>query len=260
MFDFDTHQAQGLSALGSLRAPRIVAIASHGDGAAELPLMWQLCAAWTALNYPVVVLDGHTRETERSPGLQELLADSDEPDLPAHESVDWPIVPAALGLTLLGMPQTDSPVLASAARTRRLSELFHNYEVILLYAPAHELARTLQGSGLSPLLPVSPTETTLLTGYHTLKHLFTYGRMQATIVAVMDEPSNGRLGPSLCRHLQDCARDFLSTELAGLAVRTDLAEDMQHLALRTLEHALLAPHRAVVPAPTVPTAQALRRF
>jgi hypothetical protein len=260
MLDYDIHQATGLSALGSLRSPRIVALASHGDRAAELPLMWQLCAAWTALNYPVVVLDGHTRESERNPGLQQLLVDSDEPDLPAHDGADWPIVPAALGLTMLGMPQTDSPVLASAARTRRLSELFQNYEVIFLYAPAHELARTLQGSGLSPILAVSPTETTLLTGYHTLKHLYTYGRMKATIVAVMDEPTNGRLGPSLCRHLQDCARDFLSTELSGLSVRTDLAEDMQHLALRTLEHALLAPHRAVIPTAQAGMVQTLRRI
>ena len=41
-----------------------------------------------------------------------------------------------------------TPAQASAARAPRLAELFHGHDLILLYAPAHELARSFQGSGL----------------------------------------------------------------------------------------------------------------
>ncbi len=250
MLDTDSHQAAGLAAMAAEQAPRIVALASHGDRRSELPLLWQLCAAWTALGYPVVVLDAHVRESEAQPGLQQLLMDSDELSHLGQGPEDWPIVPAALGLTALGTPQASPPPAASAERARQLAELFHDYELILLYAPAHELARSLQGSSLSPLLPVSASDAALLTAYHALKQLLNMGKLRPTIVAVMDDSNLATRvsGHSISRNLQDCARDFLACEVPALTVCPDQAEETQRLALRTLEHALQPPRWAPPPA------------
>lgn len=250
MLDTGIHQAAGLGALAAENLPRIVAMASHGDRRSELPLLWQLCASWTALGYPVAVLDAHVRETEDQPGLQQLLLDSDELSHLGQGPDDWAIVPAALGLTALGTPQASPPAAASAERARQLAELFHGYELILLYAPAHELARSLQGSGLSPLLPVSASDAALLTAYHALKQLLNMGKLRPTIVAVMDDSNLATRvsGHSISRNLQDCARDFLACEVPALTVCPEQSGEVQRLALRTLEHALQPPRWTPPPA------------
>ncbi len=251
MLETESHQAAGLAAMAAGQTPRIAALASHGDHRSELPLLWQLCAAWTALDYPLVVLDAHVRETEQAPGLQQLLTDHEDPAHLDQGTQDWLIVPAALGLTALGTPQAGAPAEASAERTRRLAELFPGHELILLYAPAHELARSFQGSGLSPLLPVSANDAALLSGYHALKQLLNMGKLRPTIVSVMDDSNLATRvsGHSISRNLQDCARDFLACEVPALTVCPTQTEETQRLALRTLEHALQAqrwtpPHAA----------------
>lgn len=250
MHDTDSHQAAGLAALAAEQAPRIVALAGHGDRRSELPLLWQLCAAWTTLDYPLVVLDAHVRETAQAPGLQELLADSEDAAHLGQGAQGWPIVPAALGLTALGTPQAGTPAQASAERARRLAEAFPGHELILLYAPAHELARSFQGSSLSPLLSLSADEAAMLSAYHALKQLLKLGKLRPTIVSVMDNPELATRvsGHGLARNLQDCARDFLACEVPALTVCPAQAEDMQRLALRTLEHALIPPRWTPPPA------------
>lgn len=256
-----THQAAGLAALAAEQAPRIIALASHGDRRSELPLLWQLCAAWTALDYSLVVLDGHARETERQPGLQQLLTDSDEPAPLGQEGAAWPIVPAALGLTALGTPQASPPAEASAQRAQQLAELFHGYDVVLLYAPAHELTRLLPATRLSPLLPVSTHEAALLSAYHALKQLLNIGKLRPTIVAVMDDNAVATRvsGHSVCRNLQDCARDFLACEVPALTVCPSQADEVHRLALRTLDNALQVPRWAATPAAAT-AASALRSY
>lgn len=250
MLDTGAHQAAGLGALAAGHLPRIVALASHGDRRSELPLLWQLCASWTALGYSVVVLDAHVRESEAEPGLQQLLMDNDELSHLGQGPDDWPIVPAALGLTALGTPQASPPAAASAARAHQLAELFGGYELILIYAPAHELARSLHGSSLSPLLPVSAGDTALLSAYHALKQLLNLGKLRPTIVCVMDDasPATRVSGHSISRNLQDCARDFLACEVPALTVHPAQAAEIQPLALRTLEHALQPPRWLPSPA------------
>lgn len=243
MLEGGIHQAAGLGTLAGQGLPRIVALASHGDGRSELPLLWQLCASWTALGYPVAVLDAHVRETDAQPGLQQLLLNRDEPGQLGLGAEDFPIVPAALGLTALGTPQALAPAAASAQRVSQLAALFHGYELVLIYAPAHELARTLQGSSLSPLLPVSTGNTALVSAYQALKQLLNLGRLRPTIIAVMDDSALATRvsGHSISRNLQDCARDFLASEVPALTICPEQGEDIQRLALRTLEHALQAP-------------------
>lgn len=256
-----THQAAGLAALAAEHAPRIVALASHGDRRSELPLLWQLCAAWTALDYSLVALDGHVRETARQPGLQQLLTDGDEPGPLGQEGAEWPIVPAALGLTALGTPQARPPAEAGAQRAQQLAELFHDYEVVLIYAPAHEITRLLSASRLSPLLPVSTHEAALLSAYHALKQLLNIGKLRPTIVAVMDDDAVATRvsGHGVCRNLQDCARDFLACEVPALTVCPSQTDEMHRLALRTLDNGLQVPRWAATPATAV-AAPALRSY
>lgn len=243
MLDTGTHQAAGLAALAADHSPRIVALASHGDRASELPLLWQLCAAWTTLGYPVLALDATVRETESAPGLLQLLLDSDEWSRLAPGAGDWPVVPAALGLAELGRAAGSSPAGASAGRARQLTELFPGYELIVLYAPARELAQVFPASRLSPLLPVSTRDAALLSAYHALKQLLNLGKLRPTIVAVMNDTSvaTRMAGQGVSRNLQDCARDFLACEVPALTVCPAQADEMNRLALRTLENALQAP-------------------
>lgn len=244
MLDTDSsHQAAGLAALAAEKAPRIVALAGHGDHRSELPLLWQLCAAWTALDYPLVVLDGHVRETEQTPGLQQLLTHHEDLAHLDTGQQDWPIVPAALGMTALGTPQAGHPAQASMERASRLAGLFPGHELILLYAPAHEIARCFQGSSLSPLLSLSAQEAAMLSAYHALKQLLSLGKLRPTIVSVMNDANLATRvsGHNLGRNLQECARDFLACEVPALTVCPGQSEEMQRLALRTLEHALQPP-------------------
>lgn len=231
------HQAAGLCALAAPQAPRIVAVASHGDRRSELPLLWQLCTSWTALGYPVVVLDANVMETKKTPGLHQILQDSEALSRFGHGAETWPIVPAAQGLSDLCRLERHGE---RTARVHQISELFHNYELVVLYAPAADLAASLHGSGLSPLLPVSADEAALLTAYHALKQMLNMGKLRPTIVAVMDDSALATRvsGLSIGRNLQDCARDFLACEVPALAVAPGHAQDVRQLALRTLEGAL----------------------
>lgn len=255
------HQAAGLAALAAAAAPRLTALAGHGDRKSELPLLMQLCATWTALGYSLLVLDAHAQESETAPGLLQLL--EEEADFnPAQfapklggAGMAWPIVPAASGLRALrsmigdnaassaedaGANKAGSPGLR---RVRRLTRLFPNYGLIVLYAHAQELALDFPGSGLSPLLPVSVQDAALLSAYQGLKQMLGMGKLRPTIVTVMDAPtlSERMAGHSISRNLQNCARDFLACEMPALTVCIEDETEMQRLALRTLEAALQPP-------------------
>jgi len=247
MLEAGTHQGAALCALGGEGAPRIVALVSHDDRRSELPLLWQLCAAWTALGYPLIVLDATMRESEAQPGLQQLLMDSDAPARIGQGPGDWPIVAAAQGLAWLGrLP----PAAGGSARLQELGRLFHDYEIVLVYARAHDLVAALPDSRIEPLLAVSAGEAALLTAYHALKQLLNIGRLRPTIISVMDDslPASHLPGHRIGKHLQDCARDFLACEVPALALDSRVADGMHQLALRTLERAPVLPRWIGAPA------------
>jgi hypothetical protein len=126
---------------------------------------------------------------------------------------------------------------------QQLAGLFHNYEIVLVYARAPDLAVALPGSGITPLLAVSAGEATLLSAYHALKQLLNKGKLRPTIVAVMNdsELATRVSGHSISRNLQECARDFLACEIPALTVCPDLPDEIHRLALRAMEGALLLP-------------------
>lgn len=269
------NQAAGLAALAVESSPRIVALAGHEDARSELPLLMQLCAAWTNLDYPLVVLDAHVTETDQVPGLSQLLRGDEDfsAAVLSNSATAWPIVPAAQGLEQLldgaaATTRTTGKASAKALdagqeRARQLAALFPGYELILVYAPAAMLARVWQGSNLSPLLPVSVQESALLSAYQALKQMLSLGKLRPTIVTVMQDAAltTRMSGHNISRNLQECARDFLACETPALTVCPDRPEEMQRLALRSLE-AGLQPQDwdlSAVLAPAYATASTARR-
>lgn len=253
-------QGAGLHALALRQpAPRVVAMASHGDRPSELPLLCSLCTIWTELGYSVVVLDATMAESAGDPGLRQWM---DDPACHASACgqypASWPIVPSAVGLEQLCLGAQDAG--EGRSRLQHLGRLFRNYEIVLVYASAQNLASYLPDSGIEPLLAVSAKGMSLLSAYQSLKHLLLIGRLQPTIVAVMDESNQNSLasGSSLCKSLQGCAMAFLAHQVTPLPVHIPSKDgqsfgDMHRLALRLLESAFsLAP---AIPALTVPDRQ-----
>jgi hypothetical protein len=243
MLEACVNQAAGLLALCEQAAPRIVAMASHGDRVSELPLLCSLCDAWSDLGYPIAVLDATMIESDKNPGLLQLLQRSCDSAAPDRGHAAWPILPAALGLAQLGRATQQHG--SNLWSLNNLGRRFAGFEIILVYANAHDLASCLPDSGIEPLLAVSAKGMSILSAYQSLKQMLINGRLQPTIVAVMDESDRTSMvaSQSMGKSLQDCALAFLSHHVHSLAVSAGQvndppSEDMRRLALRLLENAL----------------------
>jgi hypothetical protein len=121
------NQAAGLQSLLAPVVPRLVAVASHGQQQAELPLLWALCNSWVDMGLSVLVLDGHAQESANNTGLMQLFDNPLERCQGANESIAWSVLPAAQGFARL---------CAQALPAAALGELFQNYSVVLVYASA----------------------------------------------------------------------------------------------------------------------------
>jgi hypothetical protein len=223
----------------------MVVLASHDDRPSELPLLCSLCTAWTELGYPVVVLDATQAESEHAPGLRQLLESDGKPtEITNHAQSNWPILPAATGLAQLCKPQ-DRREGTNLPPLQQLGRLFRDYEIVIVYASAPNLAAHLPGSGIEPLLTVSANGTSVLSAYQALKQLLINGRLQPTMVAVMNATGQDRQASaqSMCKTLQDCAMAFLGHDVTLLPVAAQSlyaygADEMSQLALRLLESAV----------------------
>jgi hypothetical protein len=245
MLDHAAHQAWGLQGLLPQSAPRLMALASHGSQQDELPLLWALCATLVRLGYSVAVLDGTTTETDRNPGLRQLLEDTCwRPD--GHgEPMSWSVLPSARGLQqLCTLPDGAEGALDP------LCPLFQNYGVVVLYARAGMLVPLLQGSAIEPLLAVSAQAMSPVTAYQALKALVLNAQLKPTLAAIGPEP--GDEGPDkgyvAAQKLQTCAMTFLGYQvdcqpLAAAHTMDGASEPMSRLALRLLESAVALPRK-----------------
>jgi hypothetical protein len=116
----------------------------------------------------------------------------------------------------------------------------------------------LHGSGVKPLLVVTPLKSALLSSYVALKHLLLNGRLEPTIanlepgLAAADIPK----GRGVATTLSECAKNFLGFEVHALNIAAPAEDDrpssdIEHLALRMLEDSV-----ALQPAPTMGAPQA----
>ncbi len=240
MLDMCVNQGAGLRSIASQSAPRVIAMASHGNQQGELPLLWSLCATLVDFGYPVAVLDATTVESAANPGLDQLLDDAYLPGAENSEPSSWSVIPAATGLQRLCVqtPERGLPL-------DPLGGLFQSFGVIFIYARVDVLTRLLPGSGIEPLLTVCPVKMSSVTAYQALKQLLLNARLHPTIASIETAPfpdtSTARNSP--VRNLQECAMTFLDYRLDSLAVRPMIAhdcrsDDMHRLALRLLENAM----------------------
>ncbi len=233
-------QATGLHLLPLQDAPRLLAMASHGTQIGELSLLWSVCTALVDMGYPVLVLDANTTESQDNPGLDQLLGGPGWCGDAGREAAAWSVLPASRGLAkLCARPSsTDKP-------WNPLCGLFENFGVVVVYARTEILARLLPGSGIEPLVAVSPVKASPVTAYQSLKHMLLNAKLRSTVAAIAAaaESDETKTNHSPVKNLQECAMNFLGYRLHPVTVRAPtfpdlVSDDVQRLTLRLLENAM----------------------
>ena len=249
MLDSGANQGFSLRSLTQETAPHLVAMASHGDQTAELPLLWDLCSTYVRLGYSVAVLDATTVESDSNPGLEQLLDYAHWRSDTSSDQAAWSVLPAANGFNRMCAAASHLP----EARDQ-LAGAFQNYNLVLVYASADILLSLLPNSGLKPLLLVSTEGLSRLTAYKALKRMVLNGRLHPTIVSVVPNSALAASQASLdlCKNLQECAMTFLGHHLDTVTLQLERTQgrvqsrSMQTFALRMLEGA--TPLQRYIPA------------
>jgi hypothetical protein len=241
MLDMGINQAAGLSSLTRQTLPRLVALASHGQQQGELPLLWGLCSTWVDMGLSVVVLDGHSCESDNNPGMLQMLTASQSCAQGDPEPSPWSVLPAALGFDRLK---------DSGLGWRTVGALFPHDGVVVVYADAPSLSALLKGSGISPLLLVPPLKAASLTAYQALKQLLLDAGLEPTVANIHLPAPRFQSQPTPDRTLQECAQSFLGLTLHPMSLNAmansdQSSEEINRLARHLLENAvMLEPHPA----------------
>lgn len=240
MLDRYANQASGLLGLGCQPGPKVIAMVSHGDEQAELPLLWQLCLSWVQLGYSITVLDGTTTESDTNPGLEQSLTNRHWPDDAVSGMPAWTVIPSAKGIqNLCADPETP------AGRLQQLRQLVAPEGVIALYCSAEYMTSLIGDRTAEPLLAVSSTQTSLLTSYMALKRLLITGKLKPTIIHMLQDsklpPRSNAMQTS--SGLVACAKRFLGYECRALSIQvphndSQPSAEIQSLALRLLENSM----------------------
>ena len=229
-------QAAGLMDMGPRSGTRLMAMVCHGDEQAELPLLWTLCAALTNLKHQVTVLDGTKLESQDNPGLEQIL-DYSHWKVEAEDNLaPWGILPARQGLHTLAAASSS----ANWTSALQSSPLQAPNAVVIVYAPAELLTSLALQTGVTPLLALSSGKTSLMTSYLALKRLLINTHRVPTIAHVHSRAQAVEEPEVVARCLQDCARQFLQTELEIHPLRLGAGSALAHTDTEALVQLLLA--------------------
>jgi len=237
MLDIGFHQGASLYSHTPQDELRLVAVTSSQADAYGLETLWQVCLHLQRLGYPVVVLDGTARETETSPGLQDLLAhapwsDSIGPGSHADASA-LAVLPACLGLQSL----SDNPRNLQQP-LQALEPLFRRYALVVLYAPVTTLASPLLADTMTaPLLIMTPGKSSVVNSYRQLKHLALHAGLTGTVACMTRSTDQRSQGESALQSLRQCASRHLGQQIRTTLIRTESPQDLQRLALQLIENA-----------------------
>ena len=239
MLDDWITQGVGLHRLAAPAPLRIVTIASHGDKASELQLLWSLCSTWSNLGYSIAMLDATVSESPAQPGFEQLLEGSYW-DEHAEGGNAWSILSAARGLVRLHQQAPDDKF-----PLHLVPNWFPQHDVLVVYADTDTIVSFFPDSGMEPLLTISSQKNALLTAYQSVKHLLLNARLRPTIISVVDStsPTMTSHAPAPTKKLQDCTREFLGQQIPALVVNAAREQgraspDMERLALLLLENAI----------------------
>ena len=147
MHETPINQAAGLQGLVQPCGPRIMAMVSHGDEGAELPLLWRLCWTLADFGYTVTVLDATTFESESNPGLDQLF---ENPYLHSETRSDAPewLVPMVgqCGITPLLVVTPEKASLLSSYRALKRLLIGGQLEptIVNITQPSHDASTRLR--------------------------------------------------------------------------------------------------------------------
>ncbi len=197
-----------------------MAIVSHGDEQAELPLLWQLCLALVNFGYTVTVLDATTagiRVQSRPGTAAEKTArwsgDEDRQPCPGQCS----------------RPQRAFKALCAHPTSTRTAPL-PSWDACLQGKYRHSVLQSRMDdsaawrlSNRTPASRFARVKTSLLTSYLALKRLLITGKLKPTIVNMIPSrhlPVTSNKHASSVAGLRECAKTFLGYETKVL----DIAE------------------------------------
>ncbi len=239
MLEHYANQASGLLGLGCQSGPRLIAMVSHGDEQAELPLLWQLCLSLVNFGYSITVLDATTAESEANPGLEQLLGNAHWRDEGVRDTPAWAVIPSARGVQALCRAG------AGPNSLHQLRPLLPPEGVVVLYCKVDWMMPLVSDWHMEPLLAVSPLQTSLLTSYMALKRMLITGKLRPTIINMLQDsdlrsPSSAL---SASTGLGACAKRFLGYECKTLNIseqrdQSQPSAAVQSLALRLLENSV----------------------
>lgn len=230
------NQAAGLQSLNLQQTARLVALVSHGQQQAELPLLWGLCTSWETLELTVLVLDGHASETSVQPGLVQMLSNPMR-RLSAEEAPrSCTVLPAAQGLSVLKNANEN---------VSQLLHIFKNYSIVLIYSNAYSLSELLKGCTLTPLLVVPPALCSTVTAYQALKQLLLHGKLRPTVANIVPEHDFMTVSTTTtsAQLVIDCAATYLGYSIEPVRITASAKSErsqpeIDRLALHMFENAL----------------------
>lgn len=250
MLDDWITQGVGLQRLATPAPLRIVTIASHGDKASELQLLWSLCTTWSHLGYSIAMLDATVSESPAQPGFEQLLEGAYWDEGPENGNA-WSILSAARGLVRLRQQAADNKF-----PLHLVPNLFPQNDILVVYADTDAIVSFFPDSGMEPLLTISSQKNALLAAYQNVKHLLLNARLRPTIVTLVDHAAPAMTSPTTAtqptKKLQDCTQEFLGQQIPAIVLETAnergrASAAMERLSLLLLENAITLERTAAPP-------------
>lgn len=238
------HQGTGLQWQGGQSSLRVLPVVPSGDPA-DATAFWMACAQLQQQGYPVLVLDGTEKESETTPGLEDLLQPGRGYAFTALPSdignpMSVATLPAARGMVQL---------LHKASVTgQRPADLLYryvrNHALIVWWAPSPLLAGMMHGFSQSAIQLIPGQVRNVISSYRSLKKMVMGCGLMPRLVAM--RPAGYGLDTSL-KSLSQCAIRHLRTEPLCEQFDPMQARHLQRWALQCLEHSetIVAPEEAM---------------
>lgn len=217
MFEAGTDQASGLRLDPVAFGPALMPVASPSQPARAYELLCHLALQLKAIGRLPVILDGNVMETtvsrrsvDLSPnGLQHALLGGGVSGL-GHpgDGHEWLVMPSAMGLRAL---QQTALTAGGAMALSRLLAPFAPGSLLLLFAPAHELAPLLSGLGIRVMVPVLPFPQASIDAYGAVKQVHMAGALP--VLAPMASPDADGSLEQVMDSVTDCALRHLGLDM-----------------------------------------------